>query len=369
MKAAGTLFIVFCILATPLCAEAAPKHYKIGAILSTSGALASLGVVVRNGAFLALEEVNQKYPFQVELVVEDDRSNATDAVSIARKFIDLGGIRAIIGPIRSNTVLAVAPITERYQVLLLSPIASSSEISQAGDFVFRNRESGGLHALEMARFLARRKLTRVALFSADSANSLTYTQEFKRHFPALGGSVVYAVDYDPGGQDFYTEIAKAKGSNPDALYISSAGGIDAGILIKQLRQSGLNAPIFGTPAFSLQDVVKAAGESANGVVFTAPAFDPEDPKIRGFTEAYQKKFGIRSDVFAANAYDAMMLLAQAIKSCGGDDSACLRDYLYAVRDYPGVSGITSFDKNGDVTKPIDFYIIQNEQTLKYQPSP
>lgn len=366
MKVIAALLFVLSGIVSPLKLEAEPKRIKIGAILGTTGSLASMGVAARNGVALALEEVNQKYPFKLEVLFEDDHSNATDAVTIANKFIELDGIKVIIGPLRSNAVLAVAPIAELHQVLLFTPGAASSEITQAGDFVFRNRESGGLHALETARYLIQQKLNKVALFTADSANSITYGREFKVHFPALGGRIVYDCDYEPGRQDFYTEIVKARASHPDALYLSAATGSDAGILVKQIRQSGFKGPIFGTPGFTLSEFCTGAGEAANGIIFTAPAFDPSDPRIWEYTQAYQKKYGTRSDVFSANAYDALMLLAQAIQSCDGDRPPCMRDYLYGVHDYPGVSGLTSFDRNGDVTKPIDFFVVEHGQNVKYR---
>ena len=108
-----------------------------------------------------------------------------------------------------------------------------------------------------------------------------------------------------------------------------------------------------------EELIKIVGEAANGVIVTTIAYNSESPKehIRKFAKAYKEKYGNVPNNYAAHGYDALMIIAQAISEIGYD-SEKIRDYLYNVKDYPGVSGSTTFDRNGDVIKPARITIIK-----------
>jgi len=359
----ATVFLFFSAAAPADC-EPSTLTLRIGAILDLTGPLASMGTAVNNGIKLAAEEINHKKSLSIEILVEDPHGNPNEAVSAAHKLIDLHGVRLIIGPLRSSSVLAVAPITEQKRVIVFSPTDSAAEISLAGDYVFRNRESGEVHGRTIAKFLHRQNLQNVAIFTADSANSRTYSDEFEEYFSGLGGRIVASTSYDPSQRDFRTEVTRLRSASAQAVYISVATGSDAAVLVRQLREGGFSGVIAGSPAVALHEFLDGAGAHAEGVVVSAPAFDANDPAIVAYTSSYMRRYGYPSDAYAANAYDALHMLARAVIACNGDKTSCIRDFLYRLEDFPGASGLQSFDLHGDIQRAVSLLIVRNG---KYEP--
>lgn len=340
---------------------------KIGAALSLTGKLASFGQDAREGIEMALEEVNQEKDFKIKIIIEDTQSDATESVSAVKKLIEIDKVNIIIGPVRSGNVLATAPITEENKVILFAPIASSVDITHAGDYVFRNRETSGLHGKRMAEFLINKNINKVAMLTAQAANSKSYSEAFEKEFKENGGEIVSIIEYEPNSIDFKTDIIKSLDKNPEAFYLSVTAGTDAGILVKQIRELGFEGLISGSTAFESEEFLNGAGEASEGIFFTSPAFNIENPEITDYREKYKRLYGKESSAFAANAYDALKILANAIESCGGDeDTDCIKNYLYNLKDYPGIGGKTTFDENGDVTKPIQFKTIKNGEFVSYE---
>lgn len=347
--------------------EPAEGTIKIGAALSLTGKLASFGQDAREGIEMALEEVNQEKDFKIKIIIEDTQGDATESVNVVKKLIEIDKVNIIIGPIRSGNVLATAPITEENKVILFAPIASSVDITYAGDYVFRNRETSGLHGKRMAEFLINKNINKVAMLTAQAANSKSYSEAFEKGFKENGGEVVSIIEYEPDSIDFKTDITKSLNKNPEAFYLSVTAGTDAGILVKQIRELGFEGLIGGSTAFESEEFLNGAGEASEGTFFTSPAFDIENTEIAGYREKYKRLYGKESSAFAANAYDAVKILANAIEHCeNGEDTNCIKNYLYDLKDYPGIGGKTTFDENGDVIKPIQFKTVKNGEFVIYE---
>ena len=347
--------------------EKTKEAIKIGAALSLTGKAAYYGEQTKNGLELAIEKIKEEnYPFELELIYEDTQSDATPAVSAINKLIDIDKVKLIIGPIRSSDVLAAAPIAEKNRVVLFITVASTDEITQAGDYIFRNRETSAPHGKRMAEFLINKGIRRVAVFSSKSPNSIGYRKFFMDNFKQLGGQIVLFAEYDEKNNDFRTDISKVKNSGAEAFYIVPTLGKDGGLMTKQIRELGYKQLITTTPVPESTEFLDTSGIYSEDVVFTSPAFDIDNPDIQDYRISYKTVYGKESDFISANAYDAMRIIAEAIKTCKSDNSECIKDYLYKVKDYPGVGGLTSFDQNGDVVKPVIIKTVKNGQFVKYE---
>ena len=347
--------------------EKTKEPIKIGAALSLTGKAAYYGEQTKNGLELAIEKIKEEnYPFELELIYEDTQSDATPAVSAINKLIDIDKVKLIIGPIRSSDVLAAAPIAEKNRVVLFITVASTDEITQAGDYIFRNRETSAPHGKRMAEFLINKGIRRVAVFSSKSPNSIGYRKFFMDNFKQLGGQIVLFAEYDEKNNDFRTDISKVKNSGAEAFYVVPTFGKDGGLMTKQIRELGYKQLITTTPVPESTEFLDTSGIYSEGVVFTSPAFDIDDPDIQDYRTSYKMAYGKESDFISANAYDAMNIIADAVKTCKGDDSECIKNYLYKVKDYPGVGGLTSFDQNGDVAKLVIIKTVKNGQFVKYE---
>ncbi|MDO8594013.1 MAG: ABC transporter substrate-binding protein [bacterium] len=338
-----------------------PSVIKIGGLLSLTGNAASFGEQLKNGIELAREEINadKTSPFDINIVYEDDKSENVTSVSAFNKLIAVDGVSIVLGPVRSSSVLALAPIANEKKVVIVTSIASGEDITQAGDFIFRNRERAGAHGIGMARYLREAGIQKVAVFTAKAANSKGYSASLVSEFEALGGTIVSSAEYEEKATDFHTELLKIKKTGAEALYISATLGNDAGLIAKQARDIGYAGLLTGSAGIESQEFLTASGKASENVLYTSPAFDSADPKVAEYKEKYLVRYGSEANAFSANAYDALNIIAEGIRHCEGTDSLCIRDYLYGVKEYPGIGGVTTFDENGDVVKTVTVKTIKD----------
>jgi branched-chain amino acid transport system substrate-binding protein len=334
-------------------ADVQSEPITIGALLPLTGNSASIGERVKQGVDLALEEVNRSGN-KLRVVYEDDKGETASAITAARKLIHQDHARILIGPLKSDPLLAVAPITEQDKVILFSPTAGAAKISEAGDYVFRNIENPDVHGNGAATFLKEQHTRNVAIFASQASNAQSYASTFKAAWTKMG-YISYESNYATDATDFRAEITKAIITTPDAIYIGVGTAKDAGLLIKQLREQGFVGLIVASVAADAKELVDTAGQAAEGVYIVSVAFNPLEGPAKAYNELYRQKYGKDSEGLAANGYDAVMILAQAAVTCQKStivSTDCVRDFIYNTKNYPGVAGNTTFDKNGDVLKPV-----------------
>lgn len=339
------------------CGETTSKTVEIGAILPLTGDGAKYGEEARNGIELALEEIGKD---KMRVVYEDDLGTSSGAVSAFNKLTATNKVPAIIGPMYSSTALAIAPLAERKQVVVLSPSASSPALTTAGDYFFRNWPSDIFEGGEMARY-ARKELglTRVAILAVNLDYGAGLTNVFRIIFEAEGGTVTTVESYDQGATDFRTQLTKIVATNPEAVYLPGYYA-EIGLALRQARELGIRTRFFSSVGFDNPKVLEIAGNAAEGVVFARPYYDPEssDPIVKNFVSSFTKKYRSPPGVYAAHAYEALRIMHKAIES-GGKTADDIKRALYQIKDFSGVTGLTTFDNNGDVIKPIQIMKVEN----------
>lgn len=331
------------------------EEIKIGAILPLTGEGAKYGQSAKRGIDLAVEEINLKGGIKgkkLTVVYEDSKGDPKEGTSAIQKLITMEKVPAIIGAMASSVTLAVAPIAEKNKVVLLSPASSAPKITYAGDYIFRNCYSDLYEGRKMAHYIYNETTYRkIAIIHINNDYGIGLRDAFRGEFTKLGGNVTATETYGFGTTDFRTQISKIKDANPDAVYI--VGYAEMGRLLVQAKELGLKVPFFSCIMFEDPDILKVAGEVAEGIVYTFPSYNPESKEdvVANFVSSFEKKYNQKPDGFAANAYDALKILVVAIKE-GGEKSQQIKKALYSIKNYPGVTGETSFDKNGDVIKLI-----------------
>ncbi|MFZ5559809.1 MAG: ABC transporter substrate-binding protein [Patescibacteria group bacterium] len=342
---------------------------KIGAILPLSGKAASYGQWAKNGFDLAAEEVNslRGYPYKLELIYEDDTGDPKTGVSAIQKLISVQNPPVIIGVILSRIAVACAPIAEQNRVVLLSTSASSDEIRNAGDYIFRVRESGIIHGQSMADYVWKKwsnsKKTGVLYLNAE--NGITYAEAFKKRFLELGGQIDLYEAYNVGETDFRTQLFKVKDKKIKILYVPGEVA-EISQILKQAQELSLKIQFLSSVGAENPKLIEIAGSAAENLIYTYPAFNPDssDEIVKQFTTKYSEKFGIKPEFIAANSYDAIKILAEVFKKYGYKSDQ-IKDGLYKIQNYDGVSGNLSFDEYGDVMKPIMFKTVKNGQFVPY----
>jgi branched-chain amino acid transport system substrate-binding protein len=369
-RARSVLILVSALLIglLPPGCERAKRPVNIGVDLELSGPLAQYGKWSKQAMEIALDDVNAAGGIRgrrVELLIEDNQSTPNGAVAAFNKLVTVHKVPVIIGFIGSSQAMACAPIAERTKTVLFSTAAATPALTQAGDYVFRCRVNGVLEVSEMARFAYRELGIRtLGIIHVNTDYGTSYRDILVREFERLGGKVVDVEAYNQGATDVRSQLAKLNNAHPQAVYM--VGHItECGYVLKQARELGVHTRWLSANAIEGPQVVQIAGRAANGVIYSAPRYDPSDRQARHFDQEYYRRFGEHSEMFGAHAYDAVMLAAKAIQE-GGYTADGIRAALHRVRDYAGVSGETTFDRNGDVVKPIWFKTIRNGRFVPYQ---
>ncbi len=339
--------------------------YVIGATLPLTGDAAQWGIPPSRGAELAVKQINEAggvHGRKLKLVTEDTRCHPKDGVSAYRKLTQSVHPAAIVGGVCSSVTLAIAPLAERDGVVLVSPASTNPKISQAGRFIFRVIPSDDLRGQAFARYLHDQVgLKKVAILYVNNEGGVGNKESFSRTFTSLGGKVVAAEGYAQEATDLRAQLTKIKGLDCQAVVVVSYPK-DTVLVMKQSREIGLGLPLyFQTEAVEDPSVLRDAGKAAEGAVYILPAQASGDA-VKRFKEAYKKAYGKDPELFAAEAYDAVQLIAAAFRSLPAKEKVtgdAVRRYLEGVKKYQGASGVITFDKNGDVVKPMAIKKIQN----------
>jgi len=348
------------------------KVIKIGAILPLTGSAAPYGQNAQRGIDLALGELlnnSEKQKYKVEVVYQDSKTEPKEAVNALRQLYDTEGIRYIIGDINSTGMLAMAPIAEKNKILLLSPGASNPDISDAGDWIFRNWHSDALEG-QIAAQLAFDSLgwKTAAVLYVNAAYGVGLAKTFKSVFEFKGGKIVAYEAYTQDATDMRTQIVKILNSKPEGIYLPGWPK-EMSVALKQLKEINSTLPILSSQGFDDPSILKLAGNAAESVIFSVPEIpDPNDPIVKSFNERYQKQYGQPPGVCSASGYDALRIYAWAIDSVGNNPEE-VRKLMANLKNFPGADGPITFDKYGDLLKPFMFKTVKDGKFIKYYTAP
>lgn len=364
----AVLFLLVASIFVPGCQRKSDEEIKIGCVMPLTGSGSLWGQNGRKGVELALAEINGAGGIggkKVRVLFEDSQTEPRTAVSAFRKLVDIEGVKASIVDMISSNVLAIAPIANEKKVVIISPGASSPEITTAGDYVFRNWPSDALQGEEAAS-IAFKKLgwKRIGIFYINNEYGKGLRNVFGKTFTELGGQVIIEETFEQGASDFRTSISKLGRARLDGIYLIGYPK-EVPIIIKQSRELRLPVNFLGTETFEDPGILQQAGQAAEGVLYLLPKSpDPQSGKAKHFREAFRTKFGEEPGVPADVAYDALFILKWAIERVGYDPDK-IKDQLYLLKDWEGASGLTSFDSNGDAIKPFDLKTVKSGQFTFY----
>jgi branched-chain amino acid transport system substrate-binding protein len=339
-----------------------PEEVEFGALLPLSGDTAAYGETARNAIDLAVEEINASggiHGLQVRVAYMDTKAMPSAGVAAFEELTEDPSISAVIGPMSSSVTLAVAPLAEAKRVVLVSPSASNPQITSAGDYVFRTCLSDQYEGLVLARLA-------IDTLGAQTAAALYIDNEYGRGlvdvfgtaFEERGGAIVAREAFPEDAAEFAVPLGRIAEAEPEVILL--VGYAQMGDVLIEARSAGLTQQVLSSVMFDNPEILAAAGEAAEGVLFTSWTPDPAlpSPERQAFDTAYQARYGVRPGVFAAESYDAMYLLAQAIGG-SGESGDGIRAGLQDVAGYPGASGPITFDENGDCIKPVFVKTVQD----------
>ncbi len=333
-------------LGTP--AQAADS-IKIGTFLAVTGPAAFLGDPELKTLQLYVDAINQQGGLlgkPVELIHYDTGGNAKEAVNFFKRLVKKDQVDVIVGGSSSGESLAVMPLAEEEQIPFISMAGAVKIIEPVQKWTFKTPHTDRMAAAKIYTDMKRRGLTKVALISGDGGFDKSGREESLKLAPEYGITIVADESYGNKDTDMTAQLTKIRDSGAQAI-LNFGFGTGPAIVTKNLRQLGIELPLYQSHGVASKKYIELAGAAAEGVRLPAAALlvpekladtDPQKPVLLAYQQKYQAAHGDVS-TFGGHAYDALFLAVEAIKRAGTTDKAKVRDEIEKTQGFPGTAGI------------------------------
>ena len=346
----------------------AQEPVQLGAIEILSGPNAAYGTAIKAGLDLALAEVNTQGVLggrKIVLTVEDSAANKDQAINAARKLIGRDKVVAIIGPTLSNEMFAVGPVANERHIPILGTSTTASGITAIGDYVFRTSlPESDVIPVTLKKAQSKGVKTIALMYANDDAFSKSGFDVMKAAAEKAGLQIVDIESFGSKDSDFSAQLTKIKALKPDAIGISALVEPVSGVLLAA-RQLGFGPEtlFIGGNGSNSPKLGEIAGKAADGLIVGSPWFVGKSTPVNvKFVADFREKYSRDPDQFAAQAYDAMKIMAAAIDRAGATDAVKLRESLLQTK-FDGVMGPFSFTPGRDPasTEGVVVLAMQNGQ--------
>lgn len=334
-------------------AESATGDILIGAAGPMTGDLAQFGQSMLHGINLAVDEINAAggvngRRFRVE--VGDDRANASEGTLVAQRFAGNLDLVAVIGHFNSGISIPTSAIYDRFGLVQITPASTNPKYTQQGfRRTFRNIPNDDENGRQLGDFIGRQGWKRIVIYFANNAYGKGFADVVEARAKELGVAVLDRQAYDPDrDEEFRPVLTRWKSLEFDAVVLAGENPKGA-IIISHARDVGITQPFCGGDGIASNELWKIGGAAAEGTYVTS-YFHPSDerPEVVAFMKAFQAQYGQEPDVWAAQSYDAVKVLAEAIRAAGSTNPDKIAAALHAVRGWQGVTGSHTFNEAGDV---------------------
>lgn len=324
---------------------------KVGGLFELTGGAAQYGTAGLKGAKLAIEQQNAKGGVlgkQIKLVEADNKSEPGESTSQATKLVTQDKVIGMLGPMTTKTTAAIIPIVSQNKIPLVTPSGTAAALTvengKLNPWIFRASFIDDFQGEVGARFaLDTIKAKKVALLidnSGDYAKGLG--KAFEDVFTKDGGEIVVKENYVAGDKDFKAILGRVKAKNPDAIYVPGYYN-EVGLIVKQARESGITAPIFGGDGFNGNETTKIAGQNNMTEIYYSDHVATDDPALVEFTKSYKAKYNEDPSGFSALGYDAASMMIKALEAAGSTDGEKVRVAMEGIKDLKGVTGNITVD--------------------------
>jgi branched-chain amino acid transport system substrate-binding protein len=339
---------------------------KIGVFLDLSGPTSSFGKSTLNGINLAVDRINRTGGVQgrqLALFVEDDEGEPAKAANASRRLVGEKNVNALLGDVASSNTLAAAPFAQFARIPLLSPASTHPMITTMGEYIFRTCFIDPVQGDALAEFAIKNLKARRAAILSDSASgySKSLTTAFEKRFVELGGRMLMKKVYAQADRDFTGQLFAIKATRPDVIFVPGYYQ-EAGVIAKQARQLGIRTPLLGGDGWDSPALWDGGGLALNGS-FMASHYATDMPTTSNtvFTQAFKARYGMDPDALAALGYDAMNVLADAVRRAGGTHQPAFRDALATTRNFDGATGSITLNQTRDAVKPVHIMKLENQR--------
>ena len=329
------------------------EAFKIGVMESITGPGETYGNVAVQAKQMAVDEINAAGGINgrmIELIIEDSKCSAQDAITAYRKLTDVDEVKIILGTSCSGAMLGAAPLAEADGVVMFSGLATNPDIANAGDYIFRTSLNDAQLGIDTGNLMWADGIRNLATITeatdyAEGVRGATVAQFEKR-----GGTLVAEERYASDVIDFRTQLTKLLSANPDGVHLAAQGEASGGTIVKQLRELGYDGPIYSEVVPVGATALEVAGEAATGLKAITTDLDPNNTTaqevLRNFRERYQY---VTLPWYIGSVYDDVYITAECLGRTDDDqDADGFRDCLYGITWSGAIGDNYSFDDRGEV---------------------
>jgi branched-chain amino acid transport system substrate-binding protein len=328
----------------------AQQTIKIGLVQPLTGSVAYNGTADVAGSKQAVDERNAKGGVlgkKIELVIEDGQCKPANSVNAAEKLIQKDKVVALSGAFCSSATAAIIPVAEKYKMPLITGVSSKADLTEKGNkYFFRATETDALLAKSFAKIIySNLNLKNIAYIGVNDDWGRGGVDEFSKQMTELGAKPALKEYFDHGTTDFYTLLTKLRASKADGVFVA-AETQDGSILVKQIKELGLNIKVFGVGSWATSDFIGLAGPAAEGIYAAVPySSTMKTPKNEAFVKEYASRNKENPGKYGAAGYNAMNILMDAIERAKSTDADKIVAALHKT-DYEGPNGKFKFNPNG-----------------------
>ncbi len=345
------------------------NEIRIGVNYELSGKVATYGQSSVDGIEMAINEINEAGGVdgkQIVLVKYDSKSEPAEATTLATKLMTQDGVLAVMGPATSGSFKATIPVATRNKIPVASGSATDDDVtvdaSGVKEYAFRICFNDSYQGIAMANFAKDNLSAKGAVVIKDQSSDYAkgLAENFIKTFEGDGGTIIAEESYVEGDTDFNAILTKVRGLEFDVIFIPGYYN-EAGLIIKQARDLGIDVPILGADGFDSPTLLELAGAEALNNIYYSNHYSPldEDPLVLEFIEAFKAKFGREPDAFNALGYDLAKFVVDSISRASELTGEAVKNAMAETTDFEGVTGSFSIDENHNPTKGIVVIELEN----------
>ncbi len=343
---------------------------KVGFITAYTGPGAAYGISQKEAMDMAVEEINNNpdTKVKIDLITYDTKLVKSEAINAVKRAVEQDKVLAIIGPMTTGEFFASGPIAQQAGVPVFGISLTADGVTEVGDYIFRNAVPGKL-AIPITVKKAQDKLnfkTAAVLYSHNNDMLVSENNIYQKLFPEMGVEIVATESFADKDTDFSAQLTKIQAANPDIIAI--AGFYQEGsLIVKKAREMGITQYILAGNGFNSPEYIKQAGPAADGTLVATPWNpDRDSEKAQTFRKAYVERYGREPDQFAAQAYDGIYIMHEAIEASGTTtDRKQLRDTLAGIKGFEGVTGVFEFDEMRNPKMDMDVLEVKDGQWVPF----
>ncbi len=360
MKIILSIIAITCLLVTSTAFSASEKKpYKIGGIFAVTGRASFLGDPEKKSMEMVVDQINAAGGIDghmLEAVIYDTEGDPGKANLLATKLINKDGVVAIIGPSTTPATRAVMPMIQKAKIPFISCAAGNKIVSPINPWIFKTAQSDILAVAAIYENLKANNTQKISIISVGNAFGESGKEQLLAQAPNFGLTVAKSETYGGKDTDMTAQLTKIRQDNPEAIVCWGTNPGPA-VLAKNMQQLGLNIPLYQSHGVASPKFIELAGSAAEGIMLPTgkilvagllPDSDPQKETLNAYVTDYGKKYDSAVSGFGGYAYDAVKILAAALKNSNGDKEI-IRKAIESTKNYVGVSGIFNFsqtDHNG-----------------------